>query len=139
MIFPAENIILRDFFPLRSSPGTTPPPSNPSCFPAQSSPTEPLPATPLSATSTDLHPGQSYRIYHSSDILGTLPEEYEFLVRRVAKWTGVDEGYVCSVVERYERRLARWWDKIKKEEKRKSTGSSRRKSRSRNRWSDEDE
>ena len=51
----------------------------------------------------------------------------------------MDEGYVCSVVERYERRLARWWDKIKKEEKRKSTGSSRRKSRSRNRWSDEDE
>ncbi|KAI0092694.1 hypothetical protein BDY19DRAFT_1024467 [Irpex rosettiformis] len=119
-----ENIILRDFFPLQ--PSVT---SNDIPFTPSSPPIKPLPATSLPTISTDLRPGQSYKIYHASDILGAFPQDYEFLIKRVAKWTGVSEEYVCGVVERYERRLARWWDKVKKEEKRKSAGSVGRKAR----------
>ncbi|KAI0770859.1 hypothetical protein BC629DRAFT_1642210 [Irpex lacteus] len=141
-----QNILLRDFFPLQ------PPSKSKSNLTTQDSPVQmppqqqrrPLPATPLPTTSAapsdSLNPGQSYRIYHTSDILGALPGDYEFVVQRVAWWTGVDEEYVCGVVERYERRLARWWDKIRKEESRKKTGReegtrsrSRSKSKSRSR------
>ena len=67
--------------------------------------------------STELRPGQAHRIYNTQDILGTLPEEYELVVQRVARWAGVGDEYVCGVVERYERRLARWWDRVRRSER----------------------
>jgi RNA polymerase I-specific transcription initiation factor RRN7 len=82
-----------------------------------------LPATSLPSISSDLRSGQSYRIYHSSDVSGILPEDYQLIIRRVSKWTGVDERYVCGVVERFERRLVRWWHNTKKEEPQKNKGN----------------
>jgi len=57
-----------------------------------------------------LEPGESYTIYHSRDILGELSPELEILIQRCARWVGVDNDFVCGVVERYERRLMRWWN-----------------------------
>ncbi|KAI6047398.1 hypothetical protein EDC04DRAFT_2864473 [Pisolithus marmoratus] len=45
-----------------------------------------------------LQPGESYTIYHSEDVLGM-----------ACRWVGVSSDYLCSAVERYERRLVRWW------------------------------
>ena len=67
--------------------------------------------------SSDLRPGQAYPIYNSQDILGALPDDYEKLLRRATHWTGVDEHYISSVVERYERRLVRWWRTERKADK----------------------
>lgn len=72
-------------------------------------PTKAMPATGLREESSGLRPGQAYLIYNSQDILGALPEDYEKLLRRASDWTGVDEHYISGVVERYERRLVRWW------------------------------
>ncbi|EKM59233.1 uncharacterized protein PHACADRAFT_87096 [Phanerochaete carnosa HHB-10118-sp] len=72
-------------------------------------PTKTMPATGLRENSSDLRPGRAYLIYNSQDILGTLPDDYEKLLRRASDWTGVDEHYISGVVERYEHRLVRWW------------------------------
>lgn len=78
-------------------------------------------ATHPHEASTELRPGHAYAIYHTQDVLGALPEDYEVVVRRAARWAGVEEEYVCGVVERYEHRLARWWSGVKRrEEKEKS-------------------
>ena len=74
-----------------------------------------MPANRLRETSTDLHPGQAYVIHHSQDILGALPKDYELLIARASEWTGVSQDYICGVVERYERRLARWWRTVRNE------------------------
>lgn len=74
-------------------------------------------AARLREDSTGLRPGQSYRIYNTQDILGTLPEQHDVIVQRVAKWAGVEGDYVCGVVEKFERRLARWWDRSRRSEK----------------------
>ncbi|KAI0686432.1 hypothetical protein BC835DRAFT_1288082 [Cytidiella melzeri] len=117
-----QNIVLRDFFPLQ--PHLKPHACSQETVNdvLQITPPQPLPATPLRTAFTNLRPGQSYRIYHTSDILGSLPEDYEFFVARVAKWAGVDERCICGVVERFERRLARWWNKIRKEERKREGG-----------------
>lgn len=64
-----------------------------------------------------LHPGESYKIYHARDVLGSVPKEFEHIVERAARWCGVDDGMISAVVERFERRLL-WWkkkkDKLKK-------------------------
>ncbi|KAI6163014.1 hypothetical protein EDD17DRAFT_1813860, partial [Pisolithus thermaeus] len=57
----------------------------------------------------DLQPGESYTIYHSGDVLGSLPSELDVIIQRACQWAGVSSDYICSVVERYERRLVRWW------------------------------
>lgn len=59
-------------------------------------------------------PGQPYTIFNARDVLGTLPEEYELIVSRAALWAGVPEQYLFSVIERFERRVVRWWDCEKK-------------------------
>ncbi|TFY64273.1 hypothetical protein EVG20_g5993 [Dentipellis fragilis] len=59
---------------------------------------------------TDEEPGAAYTIYNSGDVLGTVSEEYETVVGRAARATGVGDEYMGGVVEKYERRLARWWD-----------------------------
>jgi RNA polymerase I-specific transcription initiation factor RRN7 len=57
-----------------------------------------------------MSPGQSYAIYRSRDVTGSLPEELEMVCGRAARWVGVKDIYFCSVVERFERRLVKWWD-----------------------------
>lgn len=118
LISVTENIVLRDFFPLR--PHTN-------CFAVrlgdgQSSAdadalVEAMTAARLRENSEGLRPGQAYRIYNTQDILGSLPEQYELIVGRVAKWAGVDEEYVCGIVEKFEKRLARWWDRVRRSER----------------------
>jgi RNA polymerase I-specific transcription initiation factor RRN7 len=56
-----------------------------------------------------LRPGEAYRIYHARDILGCVPDDYRFIVGRAARWTGVQDDYMCFVIERFERRFLRWW------------------------------
>ena len=56
-----------------------------------------------------LGPGEQYTIHNTQDILGTLPRDMEIVISRAAKWAGVEEGYVAGVVERFERRVVRWW------------------------------
>lgn len=73
-------------------------------------------ATHPHESSSELRPGQAYAIYHTQDVLGALPEEYEAVVRRAALWAGVEEEYVCGMVERYEHRLARWWAGVRRRE-----------------------
>lgn len=61
-----------------------------------------------------LRPGEHYMIYNTQDVLGAVPEDYAFVVRHAADWTGVDEEYIYGVIETYERRLARWWEGLKR-------------------------
>ncbi|OAX44565.1 hypothetical protein K503DRAFT_678715 [Rhizopogon vinicolor AM-OR11-026] len=68
-------------------------------------------------TDNDLQPGESYTIYHSRDVLGNLPEEQALIITRSAKWVGVSDDYLCGVVERFERRLQRWYDKEQRRER----------------------
>ena len=57
----------------------------------------------------NLRPGEEYAIYNTSDALGTLPPQYDAVIKRAARWCGVQDDYVAGVVERFERRLLRWW------------------------------
>ncbi|OBZ70088.1 hypothetical protein A0H81_09999 [Grifola frondosa] len=77
-----------------------------------------MPANSVDASEEALHPGQCYVIYNTLDLLGSLPEEYELVISRAARWAGVDDDYVCGVVERFERRLVRWWDGVRRKERR---------------------
>ncbi|KAH9943461.1 uncharacterized protein BXZ73DRAFT_40601 [Epithele typhae] len=63
-------------------------------------------------------PGEQYTIYHTQDILGTLPEDLELVVSSAARWAGVDVLYVSGVVERVERRFEIWWETLRKRERR---------------------
>ncbi|KAG6336838.1 hypothetical protein ID866_2234 [Astraeus odoratus] len=56
-----------------------------------------------------LRSGESYTIYHSADILGNLPSDLDLLITRASRWAGVGRDDLCGAVERYERRLVRWW------------------------------
>jgi RNA polymerase I-specific transcription initiation factor RRN7 len=64
-----------------------------------------------------LHPGESYTIYSSRDVSGTLPDKYELIIGRAARWVGVSDDHLCAVVERFERRLMSWWDNRKRLQK----------------------
>ena len=57
-----------------------------------------------------LEPGEMYTIYDAKDVLGNLSGDLKMIVEKSARWAGVDRDSVCGVVERYERRLARWWN-----------------------------
>lgn len=77
-----------------------------------------LAATVINEGETDdLRPGESYTIYHSRDVLGNLPEEQALIITRSAKWVGVSDDYLCGVIERFERRLQRWYDKERRRER----------------------
>ncbi|KAH7887669.1 hypothetical protein F5I97DRAFT_2010694 [Phlebopus sp. FC_14] len=70
-----------------------------------------LPSTTENVHDVDiLEPGESYTIYHSGDVLGSLAPELDLVVQKSARWTGVSCDVICGVVERYERRLVRWWN-----------------------------
>lgn len=55
-----------------------------------------------------------HTIYCSNDILGQLPDEYSLVVSRVARWCGVEDNDIATIVERYERRLLREMERIPK-------------------------
>ncbi|KAJ3882909.1 hypothetical protein F5051DRAFT_318721 [Lentinula edodes] len=60
-------------------------------------------------SNTFMMPGEEYTIFHSRDIFGSVPEEYEMLVRRGSNLVGIPEDYIDSLVEKYERR--KLWQK----------------------------
>ncbi|THH19848.1 hypothetical protein EW146_g1408 [Bondarzewia mesenterica] len=66
----------------------------------------------------ELEPGEEYTIYNSRDVLGTVPDAYDAVMERASRWTGVPEEYLCGVTEKYERRVVRWWDGIRRKESR---------------------
>lgn len=78
-----------------------------------------LPAARLAAEeSMALRSGQSHVIYSTHDVLGILPGEFESVIERAARWAGVSSNDVCGVVERFERRTMRWWEKNRRREER---------------------
>ncbi|OCH94136.1 hypothetical protein OBBRIDRAFT_817467 [Obba rivulosa] len=104
-----------DFFPLEQGPSLSPESARVhSHVPAPMPPG--LPALEMDRDDGDLRPGEQYTIYNTLDVLGVLPEDYGTVVRRAANWAGVDEDYIAGVVERFERRLVRWWDRRREEE-----------------------
>ncbi|KAI0719577.1 hypothetical protein C8T65DRAFT_706255 [Cerioporus squamosus] len=116
-----------DQFPL-GRPSRPPTPTGPS---DQEQPTEGdgFPGVNMSANSIDtksdvLRPGEQYTIYNTQDILGSLPDDMELVIARAAKWAGVDDAYVSGVVERFERRVVRWWDNAKRREREKRAAAS---------------
>ncbi|KAJ8519394.1 hypothetical protein ONZ45_g3662 [Pleurotus djamor] len=58
---------------------------------------------------TALRPAEAYAIYHARDVFGSLEEDIELFLERSGKIVGVAPGYVLSVVEGYEKRLATRW------------------------------
>lgn len=104
---------MTEYFPLLSpSPGALP------TAPAKSSePVKPTSAISDEGEASLLSPGESYKIYNARDVLGTIPLEFEVVVQRAARWSGVGEDYISHVVEHFERRLRRWWIRRKKGEK----------------------
>lgn len=71
-----------------------------------------LPGNSLNEDSNEdaLLPGELYTLYNPRDAIGYLPENYETVVNRAAMWVAVPEAYLSGVVEKYERRVMRWWD-----------------------------
>ncbi|TFK55944.1 hypothetical protein OE88DRAFT_1621636 [Heliocybe sulcata] len=70
----------------------------------------------------DLRPGEAFKIFSARDVFGALPGEYQLVVDKAAGWVGVSEECMCAVVERLERRLIRWWDSVRRKERRASRG-----------------
>jgi len=58
--------------------------------------------------------GKQHTIYCTNDILGLLPAEYQLVVSQAARWCGVEDNDIATVVERYERRLLRDMERGKK-------------------------
>jgi len=82
---------------------------------AAQDPVEPVLTEDMSITV--LRPGESHKIYHSRDILGSVSKEYALVVERAAHWCGVGDEVIYAVVERFERRFLRWKKKRDKLEK----------------------
>lgn len=61
-----------------------------------------------------LRPGEMYAIWNARDVHGTLPVEYERVLERGAGWVGVGVESLGGVIEMYERRLLRWWEREKR-------------------------
>lgn len=64
-----------------------------------------------------LRPSEEYAIWRSRDVLGTLAEELRTVIKRAAKCIRTGEGYLGVVVEYYERRIVRWREEEKRQEK----------------------
>ncbi len=112
--------MIRDYFPLTRHSSTPDEGVRSEVF--EDSLPDAMSAVRIHENSSNLGPGNAYAIYHTQDVLGSLPEDYEKIVNRAATWAGVEEDYVCGVVERFERRLARWWDKVRRREKAETLG-----------------
>jgi len=104
--------LLEDYFPIRKGNST----AQKNMTTLEDVPTYPkLRANRSKADNPEaMLPGQPYTIFNAQDVLGTLPEEYELVVSRAARWAGVPDEYLSSVIERFERRVVRWWDGEKK-------------------------
>ncbi|KAI0335444.1 hypothetical protein GY45DRAFT_1292672 [Cubamyces sp. BRFM 1775] len=111
---PPRNVTT-DHFPLFKDPD--PEPTLPESVGSELSVQPTMSANSLDDRPDTLRPGQDYRIYNTQDILGTVPEDLEVVVSRAAKWAGVDEDYVLGVVERFERRVLRWLESVKRKER----------------------
>ncbi|KAF8165266.1 hypothetical protein B0H34DRAFT_648113 [Crassisporium funariophilum] len=57
-----------------------------------------------------LRPGEKYTIWNARDVDGRLAEEYALVVSRGSRVVGVEESYIGGVMEKWERRLVRWWE-----------------------------
>jgi len=55
-----------------------------------------------------LQPGEVHTIYSSEDILGSLPPDYELVLKVAAQWCGFPEQDIATLVEKYEKYLVRW-------------------------------
>ncbi|KAJ3989701.1 hypothetical protein F5890DRAFT_1570321 [Lentinula detonsa] len=55
-------------------------------------------------SNTFMAPGEKHTIFHSRDVFGSVPTEYEMLVRRGSNLVGIPEDYIDGLVEKYERR-----------------------------------
>ncbi|KAE9389637.1 hypothetical protein BT96DRAFT_866263, partial [Gymnopus androsaceus JB14] len=49
-------------------------------------------------------PGEKYSIYHSRDALGSVPDEYEMVIKRGSELVQIPPEYLHGLVEKYERR-----------------------------------
>ncbi|KZW04227.1 hypothetical protein EXIGLDRAFT_758523 [Exidia glandulosa HHB12029] len=56
-----------------------------------------------------LTPGAMLKLYRGMDITGLMPADYDVVLSAAATWCGFSADDVAVVVERYERRLVRWW------------------------------
>ncbi|KAI0318706.1 hypothetical protein OF83DRAFT_1056361 [Amylostereum chailletii] len=88
-------------------------------------------APPLRATLADdgaeegrLEPGRGYVIYNAQDVLGEVAAESVLVMERSAEWAGVSVTTMERVTERYERRLVRWWDGVRRRESREAKAES---------------
>ncbi|EAU84839.1 hypothetical protein CC1G_00358 [Coprinopsis cinerea okayama7 len=61
-----------------------------------------------------LRPGEKYKIWNARDVLGTVPEDYAFVLSRAAGWVGTREEYLERVIETYEKRVFRWHEKMQR-------------------------
>lgn len=56
-----------------------------------------------------LIPGAVVSMYRGVDVTGLMPADYDVVLSAAATWSGFAAADVAVVVERYERRLVRWW------------------------------
>ncbi|KAF8076486.1 hypothetical protein FPV67DRAFT_1558944 [Lyophyllum atratum] len=61
-----------------------------------------------------LRPGEGYRIYRARDVEGKMETEYGAVVGRAARWAGVSVEHMGGIVETYERRVGRWWERTRR-------------------------
>jgi len=114
-----EGEILGDYFPIQCG---DPVQRNSAAAIKASTSRRSLPPTALHQVSdtVDLRPGEAFKIFNARDVFGALPDDYQLVVNKAAGWAGVSEECMCAVVERFERRLVRWWDGVRRMEQRKS-------------------
>ena len=114
-----------DHFPLHREPGSDSPATQ---HDASDKPVDPdwsaKTANTFDEESDALKSGERYTIYNTQDILGSLPEDLDLIISRAARWAGVDEGYISGVVERFERRVVRWWDTARRKDRGKRVSGS---------------
>ncbi|KAI0723281.1 hypothetical protein C8Q76DRAFT_615356 [Earliella scabrosa] len=114
-----------DHFPLHRESGSDSPAMQ---HDASDKPVDPdwstKPANTFDEESDTLKSGERYTIYNTQDILGSLPEDLDLVISRAARWAGVDEGYISGVVERFERRVVRWWDTARRKDRGKRVSGS---------------
>jgi len=72
---------------------------------------------PFSPVDKPAEPAEDIAIFNSHDILGMLPPEYELILESASQWAGSGKEDVGVLVEAFERRIMRWWDKTKRSER----------------------
>lgn len=74
-------------------------------------PRRPFQAMSVTDENHDPKPGERYKIWNARDVLGALPKDYSAVVDTAARWIGCTEEYLEGVIETYEKRLFRWYEK----------------------------